>query len=162
MIEHRVGDVLTVPERPVIIAHVVNDIGRFGRGVAAAIRHHLPQAARAFDDWAAGRLDGDAPVYWLGQVLFVSLPGGITVAHMVAQHRVRSASNPHPIRYDHLETCLRTVADVARRDTMVGEATTVAIPKIGSGLAGGDWDRIEPIVAQTLTGQPVAIYTLTP
>lgn len=128
MIEYRTGDVLAVPERPVIIAHIVNDVGAFGAGVALAIRGTFPVAAARFREWHLGLIP-DAPPYQLGEVLVVDLDG-IRVAHMVAQRGLRSRQHPRPIRYDHLETCLQTVADVARHDTM---GVTVAMPRIGCG-----------------------------
>jgi hypothetical protein len=157
VIEHRTGDLFTVTERPVLIAHVVNDVRAFGAGFARSMATAWPQARIHFRQWTFGERPG-APRYGLGHVFFDSLFDGITIAHMCAQAGLRSRSNPRPLSYPHLETCLRTVADVARGDTMDG--VTIAMPRIGSDLAGGDWTRIEPLIATTLTDLPVAIYTL--
>ena len=37
---------------------------------------------------------------------------------------------------------------------------TIAIPKIGAGLAGGDWDTIEGILKEIFTDYDITIYYL--
>jgi O-acetyl-ADP-ribose deacetylase (regulator of RNase III) len=64
---------------------------------------------------------------------------------MVAQHGIRTSSNGPPIRYPAVEACLTTVGTEARR-----LGASVHMPRIGCGLAGGRWDRIEPIIVRTL------------
>ncbi len=73
------------------------------------------------------------------------------VANMVAQHGMRTGSSGPPIRYEAVERCLATVADQA-----AALAVTVHLPRIGCGLAGGRWERIEPIVIATLCARGIA------
>ncbi|XVV02176.1 hypothetical protein ACQPW3_33090 [Actinosynnema sp. CA-248983] len=35
---------------------------------------------------------------------------------------------------------------------------SVHVPRIGTGLAGGRWDRVEPLVVSELVDQGVAVY----
>ena len=60
-----------------------------------------------------------------------------------------------PIRYDSLHSCLRAVRTLA--ETL---GASVHMPRIGCGLAGGEWSRVEPLVASELTdgGIPVTVY----
>lgn len=75
---------------------------------------------------------------------------------MVGQHGIRSSrSAGPPVRYEAVGACLRRLAGYA------GEfGAGVHLPRIGCGLAGGRWDRIEPLVAAELTdrGIPVTVY----
>lgn len=73
------------------------------------------------------------------------------VANMVAQRGMKAGSSGPPIRYDAVEQCLRTVADHAER-----LGASVHMPRIGCGLAGGKWERIEPIVIRTLCERSIA------
>lgn len=60
-----------------------------------------------------------------------------------------------PVRYEAIGEGLRQVAAFA-----TAHQTTVHMPRIGCGLAGGTWDKIEPIIQQELTakGIDVTVY----
>jgi hypothetical protein len=36
----------------------------------------------------------------------------------------------------------------------------IVMPRIGTGLAGGRWPDIEPLITDTLQGVPVTVYDL--
>ena len=74
------------------------------------------------------------------------------VANMIAQHGVRSAENPTPIRYGALSTALQHVGEFAKKND-----ASIVMPKIGSGLAGGDWGKIERLVTEAIVNQGVAV-----
>ncbi|MEV7630113.1 hypothetical protein [Actinoplanes sp. NPDC089786] len=46
-----------------------------------------------------------------------------------------------PVRYDAIDKCLHTVAEDAVR-----LSASVHMPRIGCGLAGGRWERVEPLI----------------
>ena len=66
--------------------------------------------------------------------------------------RAEACRREAPIRYDAVETALSRVADEAAR-----LKASVHMPRIGCGLAGGTWDRIEPIIHRTLCGRGVEV-----
>jgi O-acetyl-ADP-ribose deacetylase (regulator of RNase III) len=88
-------------------------------------------------------------------VQFVEVEPHLFVANMIAQHGVRPTAAGPPIRYDALEQCLDTVAS---RATAVH--ASVHMPRIGAGLAGGDWERIENTIRVALVerGLQVTVY----
>lgn len=137
-----------------LLAHITNDAGRWGRGFVVALSNKwaAPEASyrrRAREN--GGRLP-------LGEVQVVPVGNDLWVANMVAQHGVRSDGQGRPpIRYEALAQCLRVVAGEARRSD-----ATVHMPRIGSGLAGGDWEIIEGIIRAELCtrGIAVTIYSL--
>lgn len=132
-----------------LVAHVCNDVGAWGAGFVLAISLRWPGPARAFHAQHAG--DG----FQLGDVQLVRVTPEILVANMIGQHGIRRASGRPPIRYDAVERCLHTVGDQA-----LDLQASVHMPRIGCGLAGGTWERIEPIVARTLCARdvPVTVY----
>ena len=75
------------------------------------------------------------------------------VVNMVAQEGVISSSNPHPLKYDALEQCLRKVAAAYEFKNM-----RIIAPKFGAGLAGGDWDEIEPLVNSIFQDREITIF----
>jgi O-acetyl-ADP-ribose deacetylase (regulator of RNase III) len=64
---------------------------------------------------------------------------------MIAQRDVRRRGRIPPIRYSAVRRGLQQVADFARE-----HGAAVQMPRIGCGLAGGQWEEIEPIIQDTL------------
>ena len=69
---------------------------------------------------------------------------------MIAQRGIMANGNVQPIRYDALEQCLTTVSMLRPH--------SVHMPRIGCGLAGGEWSMIEPIILRTFSGLDVYVY----
>ena len=73
----------------------------------------------------------------------ISLPG---VANLIGQHGVgtRTSKSP-PVRYEAIREGLVKIAAYA-----LAQGASVHMPRIGCGLAGGAWTRVEPLIAETL------------
>jgi O-acetyl-ADP-ribose deacetylase (regulator of RNase III) len=58
-----------------------------------------------------------------------------------------------------VQRCLTAVGDSA-----LALGASVHMPRIGTGLAGGRWDRIEPIIVATLCARDIAttVYDFEP
>ncbi|GLX54569.1 Appr-1-p processing protein [Streptomyces hygroscopicus subsp. hygroscopicus] len=133
---------------PKIIAHICNDLGGWGKGFVLAISRHWPEPEREYRRWHRERAGND---FALGAVQMVRVRSDIWVANMVAQRGMKVGSSGPPIRYDAVERCLQAVAEHA----LVNKAS-VHMPRIGCGLAGGKWERIEPIISKTLGARDIA------
>jgi len=137
-----------------IIAHCCNDAGFWNAGFVRALSERYHQPERDYRRWARGL----TPVpFRLGQVQFVRVQPGLSVANIIGQSGIRSASNPTPIRYDSLREGLARV-----RMRALDDDATVHMPRIGAGLAGGDWEIISAIIEDELCshGINVTIYDL--
>ncbi len=135
-----------------IIAHICNDQGAWGKGFVLALSRRWRQPAKAFKTWFREKSE-----FGLGTVQLVQVEPDVWVANMVAQHGLRAQKGVPPIRYEALEKCLEKVAVKAKE-----LGATVHMPRIGCGLAGGDWSSIEPIIVDALCEQEieVTIYDL--
>lgn len=135
-----------------VIAHVCNDRGGWGKGFVLALSRRWPEPESAYRAWHRGRAGND---FGLGAVQLVQVRADLWVANMVAQHGTRPGSGGPPIRYDALGTALSALAPhVLEREA------SVHMPRIGCGLAGGTWDRIEPLITAELSARdiPVTVY----
>jgi O-acetyl-ADP-ribose deacetylase (regulator of RNase III) len=74
----------------------------------------------------------------------------VWVANMVGQHGIFRRAGGPPIRYEALGECLDAVAGHAQR-----LGASVHMPRIGAGLAGGDWSRIEPMIVAALCARGI-------
>lgn len=134
---------------PKIIAHVCNDIGGWGAGFVVAISKRWKEPERDYRDWHRHRAGND---FGLGAVRLVQVRPDLWVANMIGQHGIKGGSQGPPIRYEAVERCLSAVAERAE-----ALGASVHMPRIGCGLAGGTWDKIEPIVTRTLCERDVAV-----
>lgn len=134
---------------PKIIAHVCNDIGGWGAGFVVAISKRWKEPERDFREWHRHRAGND---FGLGAVRLVHVQPDLWVANMIGQHGIKGGSQGPPIRYAAVEQCLTTLAEQALR-----LGASVHMPRIGCGLAGGTWDKIEPIITGTLGERDVAV-----
>lgn len=137
-----------------IIAHICNDVGGWGKGFVLALSKLSPAPERAFREWYAGRENND---FALGAVQFISVSIETLVANMIGQHGIRPLRGVPPIRYGAVETALQTVGKKALR-----ENASVHLPRIGCGLAGGEWSKIEPLIERQICASdvPVFVYDL--
>lgn len=134
-----------------IIAHVVNHQGGWGRGFVLAISRRWSEPERAYRSWAKSK-DG---TFALGHVQLVKVEPDLYVANMVAQEGYRNSTNQIPLRYYALEDCLKEL----RLQANLLKAT-VHMPRIGSGLSGGSWPKIEQTISMTMEETQVVVYDL--
>jgi O-acetyl-ADP-ribose deacetylase (regulator of RNase III) len=141
----------TVPQAkgPKVIAHVCNDRGGWGKGFVLAISAHWPEPEKAYRLWHRERAGNG---FGLGAVQLVPVRADIWVANMVGQHGIKTGSAGPPIRYDAVDRCLTALADHA-----AALKASVHMPRIGCGLAGGRWPRIEPLIDDRLIARDIAV-----
>jgi len=148
-----------------IIAHIVNSAGGWGAGFVVALSKRWKAPESRYRKWFK-----EGAGFELGEVQLVLVedePDHLWVANMIAQvgygrrgsaqHKSLALEEPDrpPIRYEALQVCLTKVGEQARR-----RRATIHMPRIGSGLAGGDWKIIEGIIIKTLGDLQVFVYDL--
>ena len=135
-----------------IIVHVCNDRGAWGKGFVLAISRRWPQPAEAYKRWFTG---GEG--FALGAVHFVPVESDLWIANIVGQHGLTAKKGVPPIRYDALRSGLESVVAKAKELN-----ASVHMPRIGCGLAGGEWSVVEASIDATLTqeGVEVTVYDL--
>lgn len=140
----------------ILVAHVVNDRGGWGKGFVLTVSKRWPLAEKDYRVWAKAGRTGDAssPPFQLGEILITKVEAALGVAHLLAQRGYIGPDNPTPLSYEALTQCLRKLAGIA-----AAQNASIHMPRIGAGLAGGDWPRIRRIIEQELGHLPVYIYT---
>lgn len=135
-----------------IIAHVCNDIGGWGKGFVLALSRRWPEPEAAYRAWHRDRASND---FGLGAVQLVQVEPYVWVANMIGQRGIRTGSKGVPVRYEAIDAALARLAD---RATELG--ASVHMPRIGCGLAGGKWARVEPFILDRLVrrGIRVTVY----
>lgn len=134
---------------PKVIAHICNDLGGWGKGFVLAISRRWPEPEASYRAWHRARASND---FALGATQLVQVWPDLWVANMVAQHGIKPGSSGPPIRYDALQRAL-----AALTPHVLQHGASVHMPRIGCGLAGGKWERIEPLIVSELSGHDVHV-----
>jgi len=132
-----------------IIVHVCNDIGGWGRGFVLALTKKWPESEQRYRAWFRGEVKQP---FALGEVQFVQVSNDIWVANLIGQRNVRSVNDVPPVRYDAIRIGLQRVASEALQ-----LRASVHLPRIGCGLAGGNWEEVGNIVEENLINRGIAV-----
>ncbi|MGW7380853.1 macro domain-containing protein [Streptomyces sp. NPDC054794] len=132
-----------------VIAHVCNDIGGWGKGFVLALSRRWPEPEAEYRAWHRRRASND---FGLGAVQLVRAERYIWVANMIGQRGTRTGSKGVPVRYEAIDTALTRLAD-----EVIELGASVHMPRIGCGLAGGKWSRIEPLITERLVRRGIAV-----
>jgi len=152
MINYVVGDATCTIKKPSVIVHVCNNKGKWGAGFVLAISGKWKKPEQAY------RTMGE---YNLGEIDIVYVNETTLVINMIAQNGFKSKMNPIPLKYTALKSCLLKVAAYLREENPKNKKPySIHMPRIGCGLAGGSWDKVEEIIKETLSEFDVYVYDL--
>lgn len=139
------GDLVTLAKEGKfnVIAHGCNCFCTMGAGIA-------PHMALVFgcDKF---RLEDSAykgDINKLGQIDYVRIPDGVWVINAYTQYGV--SRHVRALDYDALTLCLRKI-------NFRFNGRHIGLPKIGCGLAGGDWKVVKEIIIKELSSCDVTI-----
>lgn len=148
MIEYQKGDLLAVTEG--VIAHGCNCLGVMGSGVALAVKNKYPRAYKEY--LGTLRQYKEVDISPLGKCQLVFIEGDLVVANLFTQYSV--ATYPGEVVVDY--QAIRSAFSYLKYYTY----EVINIPKIGAGLAGGDWNIIEQIINEEMGERKVICWTL--
>ncbi len=119
-----------------------------------ALSKRWPAPERRYHAWHKGK---EKRPFALGEVQFVGVGENIWVANVIGQTDIRASQGVPPVRYEAIRAGLKKLAVEAKRLN-----ASVHMPRIGCGLAGGDWSVISRIIQDELlsAGVRVTVYDL--
>lgn len=156
MIKYAKGNAIDPVKLPdtdcTVICHVCNDIGKWGKGFVLPLGRKYPIARQVFIQ--------ESPME-LGTIQLITQYNN-WVCNMVSQHKIKTRFNPNyiPFSYSSFEACLDKLGETLSEYT--DKKFSIAGPRMGAGLAGGDWLRIERLLNNFSEKYdlPVVIYDL--
>lgn len=156
-VKYKQGDIFeginTIDNHKTLI-HVCNNKGGWGKGFVLALSKFNRLPEQVFKNSFKNNINCS-----LGNIQNIDITKKLTVVNMIAQNGYKSNTNPVPLDYNALDKCMGIIAN---NIIFMKEATTIIAPKIGTGLAGGNWELIETLLIKNFTekGIPVTIYEL--
>lgn len=165
------GDLIALAKQGTfdVITHGCNCLSNMGAGIAS-------QMAKAFDV-DRFRMEAEGPnilklgnidyeTFVLGENAVWSLAGfknnknepELTVVNSYTQFRYgknHTDGVSKPLDYEALTLCMRKINHIFK-------GKHIGLPKIGAGLAGGDWNRIKKIIQTELKDMKVSVVIYKP
>ena len=120
-----------------VIVHGCNCLHTMGAGIAAQIRKTFPEAYEA--DLQTPRADRKK----LGTISYATIRN-ITVVNAYTQYNWKGAAVL--VNYDAVRSAFENIKKKF-------SGLRIGYPKIGAGLAGGDWELIAKIIDEVLVGE---------
>lgn len=121
-----------------ILVHGVNCQGKMGAGIALEVKRRYPQVYSAYLDICENH--GYLGEQLLGHVYFAPITNELVIANAFIQEYYGHDGKRH-VSYDALDVCFSKINQYALRTGL-----PVKCPRIGAGLAGGNWDIISAII----------------
>jgi O-acetyl-ADP-ribose deacetylase (regulator of RNase III) len=149
-IEYRKGNMFDTDIK--VLAHGCNSHGVMGSGVARIVRDDYPEAYNMYVDVVKGAAYEDIDL--MGTVIPVETKGKVII-NAITQHDYGRDGRRY-VSYDAVSDAMININDWCVK---YGE-THVAMPQIGAGLGGGDWNVIEAIILSELTDVQPVVYIL--
>lgn len=154
-VKYRKGDLMST-DLPVI-AHGCNAQGVMGSGVALLVKQYFPQAYSAYQDYY--RAFG----LQVGTNIWAKC-GTKELVNCITQEFYGRVPGMTYVDYIGFSQCMKQIELEGTRRLEEGSPdafTSFAMPKIGAGLGGGDWDHIENIMTVVFENIQPVVYTLT-
>lgn len=141
--------------------HCCNNVGAWGAGFVLAISKKWDLPEIAYKKWFETKKIPDllfdnvytTGSFQLGQVQFVKVNDNIYIANIIGQKGLGGFA----VRYNALTLGMKYCSKFAEKYNL-----DIAAPRLGSGLAGGEWFEIENIINTELINKniKVRIYSL--
>lgn len=152
MLKYRKGDLITAAKTGEvhIIAHQCNCFCNMGRGIAPLIAKAFPEAREVDNCTAVGDKEK------LGSLTMgYNREHEIFIFNLYGQYgHWKKEDGSINTDYDALR---RSLTEMAK---WLDEEDTIGLPKLGCGLGGGEWNIVEKIIEETLSGLNVTVYEL--
>lgn len=167
MITEHVGDLLDNVERGFII-HGCNAQGKMGSGIALSIRKKWPEVYEAYErQYRKGHthhLTGKhVPELELGTNIAVKVSPEIVVINAITQryyrgHQMASSNVQQFVDYVAIASCFHDILRIKQEFSYI--SPTLHFPKIGAGLANGNWDIIVRLIEYNLRSMNKTLWIL--
>lgn len=146
MIKYEFGTILAPPKDVNVLVHGCNCFHKMESGVAKVLKNQWPIIAEMDKTMTAY---GDKEK--LGSILAVEISPQLTIINAYTQYEY--GTDTPKIDYAAFEKAMNLVYD-----NFSAPWFTIAMPKIGAGLAGGDWNILEGILKKVF--HDIDIYVI--
>ena len=142
------GDILLSEAQ--VIAHGIAPHDHFNQGLAHALRERYPAMAKDFRHYCHQQNPKPGKAWlWAG-------PERVIINLMTQEPAPDQKANPGKASTKHVRHALKELRKIIEKENL----TSVAMPRLATGVGGLDWDEVEPLINEALgdLDVPVVIY----
>ena len=136
-----------------VIAHCCNDIGEFGAGFVVPLAKQYPGVKQEYKSYIRRTENPLGSVF-----MFKTEYENLWIANIIGQHNLVPINGEPPVRYNALKQgFIETVMFFKT------EHIHFHMPRLGCGLAGGEWSKVEIILNEILllnNVESITVYDL--
>lgn len=150
MIHEVSGDILLSEAHT--IAHGVAPNDSFDRGLALSLRERWPAMYKDFRHYCHESRPKSGTIWFWGGV------GGTRIVNLLTQDGSYShGARPGRASVSHVDHALKAL----RQHLEAEKVTSLALPKLATGVGGLDWDDVAPLIEQRLGDMKIPIFVYT-
>lgn len=142
---------IVIGDKYSVICHCCNALGAWGKGFVVPLGKKYPIAREKYLKFIKMTKEENR----LGSVSFAKVTDNIIVANIIGQYNIYPKDGQIPLDYEALEKGFRSVIDMFQTNNI---PLTIHMPKIGCGLARGDWNVVEKIIKNTFINENIEVY----
>ena len=132
-----------------VIVHGCNCFCKMGSGIAKQIVEKCPAAYEADKETSPGDKNK------LGKITYAFMKGeGFYVVNAYTQFKYGYDGERY-VDYDAVRSCFKKIKQ--KFGMKMGRQLKFGIPKIGCGLAGGDWEIVSKIIDEEMKGEDITL-----
>ena len=147
MIKYKTGNLFAQTNG--IIAHGCNAQGVMGAGVAKLVKHYYPEAHLSYINHIKEYKESrNEPI---GTIDLVKVTDRLYIANCITQKFYGRDPNTIYVNYKAISTVFAMLESCV---------LPIHIPRIGAGLANGDWEIIEQIINDSAPTSDITCWTL--
>lgn len=154
-IVYEIGDATKPPTKRgaySVICHCCNTLGSWGAGFVLPLGRRFPAAKQNYLRF----IGSTKPNERLGKVSYEKVDPNIVVANIMGQERIyRTADGKIPLDYNALKNGFE---DVLKRFLGYKVPFTIHMPRIGCGLAGGEWSKVSKIIEDVFCSNDIEVF----
>lgn len=149
MIHEVTGDILLTQAQA--IAHGIAPDEHFDRGLALALREKFPSMASDYRHYAHQVHPKPGELWAWGGF-------GVRIFNLITQDGTHGhGSKPGPASDASVNHCLKRL----RHEIESQKITSLALPRLATGVGGMNWDHVKPLIQQHLGDLKIPIYVYT-
>ena len=150
MIHEVAGDILLT--RAQAIAHGIAANDPMSEGLALSLHEEFPSMHKDFHHWCHNSHPAPGAAWMWGG------PEGVRIINLITQEGgYGHGARPHKATVKHVRDSLKALTKIIDKEGI----TSVALPKLATGVGALSWDEVRPLIEERLGDLKIPVYLYT-
>ena len=143
------GDILLTKAQ--MIAHGIASNDPMTQGLALSLHKNYPSMHKDFHHWC--HIQNPKP----GSAWMWGGTGGVRVTNLITQEHDGHGGQPGKASVKNVRKCLKELVKILKKESI----TSVALPKLATGVGGLAWEDVHPLITDKLGDLDIPVYIYT-